>query len=244
MKTLYNKTPFPTKGWQREETFNFFQSFSQPYFQVHTEIPITSLYHYAKWEGLSVFLAYLHAATEAMRRTENFLLRIEANEVVKYEAVDVSTTVLTDSKTVSFVHLPHHPDLPTFCLEASQLVKEVQKNNKLFNGYNGSDLFHATTLPWFKFHGMEHAYEDNAREAIPKLTFGRLEWRGNQVILPVSVRVHHALVDGYHIHLFLQNMQLSVQAAGTRSAAKPKHPFEKMKSMRRFLKPIIQADNV
>jgi chloramphenicol O-acetyltransferase type A len=238
MKTQYDKTPFQTKGWEREETFNFFQSFSQPFFNVHTNI--TRLYHYAKWEHLSVFLSYLHAATEAMRKTDNFLLRIEANGVVKYEAVDVSTTVLTDSKTVSFVHLPHHPDLHTFCLTAAEIITEVQQKNNLFNGYNGPDLFHATTLPWFKFNGMEHAHENNAKDAIPKLAFGRLEWQGNQVILPVSVRAHHALIDGYHIHLFLENMQASIDAAGKGRTSKATHSFEKMKSLHRFIKPLTK----
>ena len=124
--------------------------FTQPFFNVHTEIDITKLYHYAKWERLSVFLAYLHAATEGMRRTENFLLRLEGDGVVKYEATDISTTVLKDNKTVSFVHLPHHSDLHTFCQQASEIVAEVKKGDKLFCGYNGPDLIHATTLPWFK----------------------------------------------------------------------------------------------
>lgn len=244
MKTLYNKVPFHTKGWERKEIFHFFQSFSQPYFNVHTQINITKLYHFAKWERLSVFLCYLHAATEAMRKTENFLLRIEADQVVKYEAVDVSTTLLTESKTVSFVHLPHYPNLQTFCLRASEIVKEAQKNNKLFNGYNGPDLFHATTLPWFKFHGMEHAYQDSSKEAIPKLAFGRLEWQGNQVILPVSIRVHHGLIDGYHIHLFLENIQVSMDAVSRPTTAKARPIHEMVKSLHRFIKPLPESYNL
>ena len=210
--TQYSKTRFEVKGWEREEHFHFFKSLAQPFFNVHTEIDITNLYHYAKTEKLSVFLAYLHAATEGIRATENFLLRLEDDEVVKYDAVDISTTVLKDNKTVSFVHLPHHNDIHTFCQQASEIVAEVKKSNRLFYGYNGPDLVHATTLPWFKFRGMEHAHSDDPNESIPKLAFGRLEFKEDRIILPISVRVHHALVDGYHIHLFLENMKASISA--------------------------------
>ena len=209
-KTQYNKTRFEVKGWEREEHFHFFRAFTQPFFNVHSEIDITSLYHHAKKEKLSVFLAYLHAATEGIRATENFLLRLEGDEVVKYEAVDISTTVLKDNKTVSFVHLPHHRDLRAFCKEASEIVAEVKQSNRLFYGYNGPDLIHATTLPWFPLKGMEHAHVDDPNDAVPKLAFGMLEFRADRVILPMSVRVHHALVDGYHIHLFIENLKASI----------------------------------
>ena len=210
--TRYNKEIFHTEGWAREEHFHFFRTFTQPFFNVHTEIDITPLYQYCKQNKLSVFLAYLHAATVAMRRTENMLLRIEGNKVVKYEAADISTTVLKDNKTVSFVHLPHQEDLHKFCADASGIIEEVKKSNRLFYGYNGPDLIHATTLPWFKFKGMEHAHLDDADDAIPKLAFGKLEMKDNQVILPMSVRVHHALADGYHIHLFMQHMEAHINA--------------------------------
>ncbi|MCX2741214.1 CatA-like O-acetyltransferase [Pontibacter anaerobius] len=209
-QTRYAKTPFDTENWERREHFHFFRNFTQPFFNVHTEVDLTSLYQYCKQNGLSVFLAYLHAATEAIRQTENFLLRLEGDAVVKYEAVDISTTILKNNHTVSFVHLPHHPDLHIFCKEASGIVEEVKQGDQLFCGYNGPDLVHATTLPWFKFNGMEHAHMDNPDDAIPKLAFGRIEKQGDKTILPISMRVHHALADGYHIHLFLQRMQASI----------------------------------
>lgn len=212
--TRFPKTRFEVKGWEREEHFHFFRTFANPFFNVHTEIEITNLYRYCKQHNLSVFMAYMHAATEAARKTENFLLRLEGDEVVKYEAVDISTTMLTEQKTVAFVHLPHHPDLHTFCHNSAAIVEEVKKSNRLFYGYNGPDLLHATTLPWFKYNGMEHAHADDPNDAIPKLAFGKLEIQGERVVLPLSIRLHHALADGYHIHLFLQHMEASIKALG------------------------------
>ncbi|MBW3544719.1 MAG: hypothetical protein KY428_03815, partial [Bacteroidetes bacterium] len=83
------------------------------------------------------------------------------------------------------------------------------------HGYNGPDLVHATILPWFGFYGLEHAHQDDPGDAIPKLAFGRLEWKNRQAILPLSVRVHHALADGYHIHQFLEKMKAIINAAGS-----------------------------
>ena len=76
-------------------------------------------------------------------------------------------------------------------------------------------------FPGLKFNGMEHAHPDDPSDAIPKLAFGRLEWNDRRAILPISVRVHHALADGYHVHLFLENMKASINAVGSTCHAAP-----------------------
>lgn len=207
MRTLYSKQVVELQGWEREEQFGLFGSYTQPFFNVHTEVEITSLYHYCKAHQLSVFLGYLYAALQSARAIDNFKLRLLEGQVVQFSNVDIGTTVLKDDKSLSFLHLPYQEDMVTFCEEGAALVAEVKKSKRMFHGYDGPDLLHTTTLPWFKLRGLEHAYTINsADEGIPKLAFGRLEFKEDKVILPVSVSLHHGLADGYHVHLFLQQM--------------------------------------
>ena len=212
MKQLYSKQPFPVEGWDREEHFHFFRSFTQPFFNISTEVDITELYHYCKQHQLSVFLAYLHTATAAARGIENFLLRLDGENVVKYEAVDISSTVLKHNNTIAFVHLPHHQDLSTFCTLSSETLEKAKESKGLLYGYNGPDLLHSTTLPWYKFRAMEHAFTVNPNDSVPKLAFGQLEHTKGRVILPLGISLHHALADGYHIHLYLEKFRQIIQA--------------------------------
>lgn len=192
------------EGWDREEHFRFFKDFTQPFFNVSTEVDISNLYRYCKYRQLSVFLGYLHTATAAARCTEAFLLRLHQDGVVKYDAVDISSTVLKHNNTIAFVHLPHYSDLPEFCAQASETIASAKESKGLLYGYNGPDLVHSTTLPWFPLRGMEHAFTVNPNDSVPKLAFGKLEFRENRVVLPLSISLHHALADGYHVHLFLE----------------------------------------
>lgn len=211
MQTRYSQELIPITGWNREETFRFFSTFSQPYFNVHTELDITPLYTYCKANKLAVSLGYMHATLQAARATENFCYRIQNGEVVKYNGLDLSSTVLKDDLNVGFTHFPYHENLEDFCCQGAEIIAEVKKSTKLFNGYQGVDLLHMTTLPWFKFKGMEHAFALNGEEAgVPKLGFGQLEMKEDKVILPLSIGLHHALADGYHMHLFMQNLEAVV----------------------------------
>lgn len=205
METRYSRQVIPVEGWEREETFRFFSTFSQPFFNVHTEADITPLYRYCKQHGLSISLAYMHATTQAARNCENFLLRIENGQVVRYSGLDMSTTILRDDKQIAFTFFPYIEKLEDFCEEGARIIAEVKKSKNLFNGYQGVDLLHMTTLPWFTFKGMEHAFSIRTEDpGIPKIGYGKLEMRGEQVYLPISIGLHHALADGYHLHLFME----------------------------------------
>ncbi|NDK55584.1 CatA-like O-acetyltransferase [Pontibacter fetidus] len=216
MTTKYSKQLIPIAGWEREETFRFFSTFSQPFFNVHTEADITPLYHYCKKHRLSVSLAYMHATVQAARNVENFLLRLENGQVVKYDGLDLSTTILKDDHNIAFTHFPYHEKLEDFCREAAAITAEVKKSKKLFNGYQGVDLLHMTTLPWFKLKGMEHAFSLTPEDpGVPKIGYGQLELTADKVILPISIGLHHALADGYHMHLFMQALETVIQKYGS-----------------------------
>jgi chloramphenicol O-acetyltransferase type A len=213
MQTRYTKEIIPIEGWEREETFRFFSTFTQPFFNVHTQVDITPLYRYCKRHGLSVSLAYMHATTQAARATDNFLLRIENGQVVRYSGLDLSTTILKDNKQIAFTHFPYMDKLEDFCANGAAIMAEVKQSNKLFNGYQGVDLLHMTTLPWFTFKGMEHASSVRSEDpGVPKIGYGKLEMREEKVYLPISIGLHHALADGYHMHLFLEELNSVVQS--------------------------------
>ncbi|WP_210486046.1 CatA-like O-acetyltransferase [Rufibacter aurantiacus] len=211
MTSKYNKQPFPVEGWAREEQFRFFKTFTQPFFNVHTQVDITPLYQLCKEQNLSVFLGYLYATLEAARATVSFRLRLEGDDVVLYDGLDLSTTVLRQDHSISFMSLPHQPNLSEFCTHSRALISAAQAGKQLFIGHQGPDLLHLTTLPWFKSTGIEHAYSVNSQETgVPKIAFGQLEVQPGKVTLPLSVSLHHALADGYHVHLFLQQMERAI----------------------------------
>jgi chloramphenicol O-acetyltransferase len=46
-----------------------------------------------------------------------------------------------------------------------------------------------------------------AEDSVPKIIFGKYEVEGGRVRLPVSVEVHHALMDGVHVGRYFERLQ-------------------------------------
>ena len=54
---------------------------------------------------------------------------------------------------------------------------------------------------------MSHARDVNFPDSVPKMAFGKLVQQGEQWRMPLSVEVHHGLMDGLHVGQFLQTLQ-------------------------------------
>lgn len=67
-------------------------------------------------------------------------------------------------------------------------------------------MFFITSVPWFSFTAFTHPY-DEKYGSIPILTIGKYFNEGDRTLLPVSVQVHHGLVDGIHVGRFYDRLR-------------------------------------
>jgi len=64
-----------------------------------------------------------------------------------------------------------------------------------------------SAIPWVKFTSVEHAMNSKVPDSVPKIAFGKWEERDGKKFMPVSVHVHHALMDGLHVGQFYEMLQ-------------------------------------
>ncbi len=71
----------------------------------------------------------------------------------------------------------------------------------------GFDLIRYSVLPWFDFTSVSHARQFARRDSAPYITFGKITESAGRHTMPLSIHVHHALVDGSHVAEFLQRFE-------------------------------------
>ena len=74
----------------------------------------------------------------------------------------------------------------------------------IFTAPERIDVIHYSALPWFSFTGLTHPRNYNDGDSIPKISFGRIFEQGGRMMLPLSILVHHGLIDGYHVGLYIK----------------------------------------
>jgi chloramphenicol O-acetyltransferase type A len=76
-----------------------------------------------------------------------------------------------------------------------------------FRPRDDDDRIHFTALPWIAFTSFSHARNWGREDSIPKMSFGKFIREGERTLLPFSVEVHHALVDGVHVGKYLERFE-------------------------------------
>ena len=62
-------------------------------------------------------------------------------------------------------------------------------------------------IPWIDFSSFNLNIGNNSRFLLPIITIGKFYSKNNKIYLPVSLQVHHAVCDGYHVSLFMSEFQ-------------------------------------
>ena len=194
-------------NWHRKATYLLFKSFEQPFFNITTKINVTELVRFCKEQQYSYFLASLFAATRTANKIEEFRYRLKNDQVVCFEQVDCGSTILYEDRSFGFCYFDYYDDLATFC-EAGQKALVQQKTVRNMDPRDNTlAILHFSVIPWTHFTSFQHARRFKSGDSIPKIVFGKYQQEGDQYWMPVSVEVHHALMDGYHVGLYFEQLQ-------------------------------------
>lgn len=201
--------------WHRRDAFELFSGYDNPYFNVCTRLDAAALKAaLGPIEGATFGVACYHLALRLANASEHepLRLRLEGDRVRVHETVDGSTTVLRDDGSFGYASLPFEPAYADFAARVSPEIAAVRAGRPPVEPVRDDGaVLHFTTLPWIHFTSFSHARNWRQPDAIPKFAFGRADRDGNRLWLPVSVEVHHALVDGVHLGRYLQAYDAALQ---------------------------------
>ena len=195
-------------GWNRKDHFKFFRSYDNPFFNICSELNVQKLYDFTKNNNLSFFVCLLFFSLKAANKIEEFRYRILNDEVVIYDRVNAGSTVLNDDDTFSFSYFDYNSDLKIFHTEVAELFKKfVNDTSDLDSRDSDLNMIHYSIIPWISFSSISHPRKLNTDDSIPKIVFGKYHNKDGKLMMPISVEVHHSLMDGLHVGNYLKLLQ-------------------------------------
>jgi chloramphenicol O-acetyltransferase type A len=191
-------------NWARRDVFEFFRAFDKPYFNVCTRLDVTNLIALLRERPqISVSLAYHYFALRAANEIEPFRYRLREGKVVVHDTIHAGTTVLLPNETFTLAYFDYEADFKKFIDQAERAVSGVLLGDGGFRPDPRDDRIHFTTLPWVSFTSFSHARNWGIEDSVPKIAFGKFIKEDGRTLLPFSVEVHHALMDGLHVGRYL-----------------------------------------
>jgi chloramphenicol O-acetyltransferase type A len=193
--------------WNRASHFEFFSKLDEPFFGTTIQLDCTTAHKKAKKLGVSFYVYYLHKTIVAVNNIENFRYRIEEGNPVIYDSINISSTILREDKTFGFSEIEYNEDLNIFISNYNTESERVQNTTGLFTRTHGENIVHFSALPWINFTSISHSRSFTFPDSCPKFSFGKMIEENGRKKMPMSVHVHHGLVDGYHLGLFFEEFE-------------------------------------
>lgn len=179
-----------------------------PFFGITAEVDVTKAYQRAKNQEFSFFLYYVHKSLIIVNELEPFRYRIANKEkVVIYDVIRAGATINREDGTFSFSYLPYSKKFTDFEKNALRIIEKLRKTKGLPHTDRSQDVAYFSAIPWVKFTSVEHATNTKVEDSVPKITFGKWEERDGKKYMPISVHVHHALMDAVHVGEFYKLLQ-------------------------------------
>lgn len=202
-----------TANWARRDVFEFFRGFDKPYFSICTRLDVTNLMALLRdLPDVSVSLAYHYFALRVANEIEPFHYRLKEEKVIVYDVIHGGTTVLLPNEAFTLAYFNYDQNFGNFISEAQRSVKEAQSGDGAFRPSDRDDVIHFTVLPWLSFTSFSHARNWGREDSVPKIAFGKFTKENEHVHLPISVEVHHALMDGLHVGRYLARLEEALSA--------------------------------
>lgn len=195
----------------RGKQYEYFCSLPSPHVALTAQCDITKLMEKVRKNGWPFFLTLLYCAVNAANAVPELRRRIREQQVVEFERCLSSHTVALPDGSYCYCELDCHGPFADFLPYARRQVELAKEKNSLDDGGDADRLFFVTCLPWLSFTAIQLPTA-GAQDSNPRLTFGKYEPQGDRLLLPVSLMVHHGLVDGIHIARFFAEFDKQMEA--------------------------------
>lgn len=195
-------------NWPRREVFEFFRNFDKPYFNICMRLDVTNLLDALRnYPDVSVWLTYHYFALKAANEIEQFRYRLRNGQVLVHDVINGGSTLILPNETFTLVYFDYAKTFAEFIGPAQRAVDETKQGGAFQPRHDDDARVHCTTLPWISFTSFSHARNWRREDSVPKLSFGKFTRENDRTLMPFSVEVHHALVDGLHVGRYVARLE-------------------------------------
>lgn len=209
MNTDFSKKykPIDLAGWKRREHFEKWIQFDEPFHGVVVAIDLTISRQFCKKNNFKLFDYYMYQFIAALNESRPFKYRLIDEQPVEFEEVFSGLVTLKSDDTFAYGHLIHTDSFEAFRLQIAQEKERIERRGSLHDRERFLNITHFSVLPWTDFLALSHARKYKDGDSIPKITFGKISLKNDRYSMPMSVHVHHALVDGKDVAGFIDCFQ-------------------------------------
>lgn len=202
--------PIDTSSWKRKPYFDHYFSQIRCTYSITVNIDITNVLSFKDRNKVKLYPLLIYVISKAVNKYEEFRTAInDRGEIGVWETLSPCYTVLhKNSESFSNIWTEWNDDLNLFLSNFEQDSKRFGQIDRIDAKPNTpANVFPISSLPWTTFTGFNLNIFADGTYLLPIFTYGKYFKDGNRYLIPLSIQVHHAVCDGFHVSRLINEIQ-------------------------------------
>ncbi len=187
--------------YYRKGVFRHFSEDCRCSTSMTARVDVTKLVQYSKDTGTKFYLNFLYLLTKTLNSRDDYRMGWlwQTNELICYECIHPTQYVFhEDTETCTPVYTRWHEDYQTFYTAALKDVEQAKETREYgLDPANHPNWFDASFIPWLSYDSLNIELPDGHLYFSPIVNWGKYRLENGRLMMPVSVRLNHAIADGY-----------------------------------------------
>ncbi len=209
--------------YYRKGVFRHFSEDCKCSTSMTARVDVTALAQRSKETGTKFYLNFLYLLTKTLNSRDDYKMgwRWQTQELICYDRIHPTQYVFhEDTETCTPVYTRWHEDYEAFYAAAQQDVEQAKQTREYgLDAANHPNWFDASFIPWLSYDSLNIELPDGYLYFAPIVNWGKYRLENGRLMMPVSVRLNHAIADGYLVAKVFVLLQKEIDAFSQMPAA-------------------------
>ena len=187
--------------YYRKSVFRHFTQDCKSSLSITNKMDVSELQKYSEQTGTKFYINFLYCLARVINSRDDYKMAYlwQSNQTVIYDKMNITHYVFFDDlETCSPVYTEFDDDYKTFYNRcASDIAKAKQSREYRLDSENHPNYFEASYISWISYESLHLELPDGYLYFQPIINWGKYKNENGKLIMPVTVRMNHAVADGY-----------------------------------------------
>ena len=166
-------------------------------------IDVTELVNYSKAKGTKFYINFLYILSKVLNSRDDYKMAYlwQTKELICYDVINPIQYVFhEDTETCTPVYSSYNEDYDVFYKNALDDVEQAKKTREYgLDAANHPNWFDASYISWLSYDSLNIELPDGYLYFLPIINWGKYRDENGRLMMPITVRLNHAVADGYLI---------------------------------------------
>ncbi len=187
--------------YYRKGVFRHFSEDCKCSTSITSRIDVTRLKEYSEKKGTKFYINFLYILAKVLNSREDYRMGYlwQIDELICFDQINPTQYVFhEDTETCTPVYTEYKKDYEAFYKAASEDIEKAKKTREYgLDMANHPNWFDASFISWLSYDSLNIELPDGHLYFQPVINWGKYREENGELMMPVTVRLNHAIADGY-----------------------------------------------